>query len=66
MFAAMKNRAHVVNELLLTGADLTLTNINGDTAVSLAVKCESKQAQQVMEQHLANYFRGLIDSKAKD
>ena len=36
---------HCVNELLLHGADVTRTNINGESAVALAVNCRSVQAQ---------------------
>ena len=36
---------HCVNELLLHGADVTRTNINGESAVALAVNCRSAQAQ---------------------
>ena len=38
MFASMCNHPHVVNELLCSGASLTLTNINGHSALALAVK----------------------------
>ena len=38
MFAAMCNHPHVVNELLLSGASLALTNINGHNALALAIK----------------------------
>lgn len=38
MFASMCNHPHVVNELLSSGASLTLSNINGHSALALAVK----------------------------
>jgi ankyrin repeat protein len=38
MFAAIGNHPHVVNELLNSGASLSLTNINGHSALALAVK----------------------------
>jgi hypothetical protein len=38
MFAAMCNHPHVINELLTSGASLTLTNMNGHSALALAVK----------------------------
>ena len=41
----MNASQHCVNELLLHGADVTRTNINGESAVALAVNCRSAQAQ---------------------
>ena len=38
MFGAMCNHPHIVNELLACGASLTNTNINGHSALALAVK----------------------------
>ena len=60
MFASMSDQPHCVNELLLAGADVTLTNINGDTAISLAVRCGSRQAQAVLEQHLLAAMKDLL------
>ena len=58
MFAAMKNRAHVVHELLQVKADgVALTNCNGDSAIALAIKSGSTQAQQVLESHLLSLLR---------
>lgn len=37
MFAAKGNHPHCCNELLLRNADVTMTNLNDDTAYSLAV-----------------------------
>ncbi len=62
MFAAMRNHPHAVNELLLHGADLAATNINGDTALALAIKGASSQAQAVIEQHLINILKGASES----
>ncbi len=61
MFAAMRNHPHAVNELLLHGADVAAANINGDTAMSLAIKCDSQQAQAVLEQHLVGVIKGLVE-----
>lgn len=36
MYAAFGNHPHCCNELLLRGADVTITNLNDDTAFSLA------------------------------
>jgi ankyrin repeat protein len=38
MFAAYHNHPHAVNELLNHHADLTITNLNDDTALSIAIK----------------------------
>lgn len=43
MFAAYGNHAHALNELLNHSADLTLTNINDDSALSIAIKRSSKE-----------------------
>lgn len=41
MYAANGNHPHSCNELLLNGADVTVENLNDQTAFSLAVKNES-------------------------
>lgn len=43
MFAAHGNHPHALNELLNHGGDLTLTNLNDDTALSIAIKRSSKE-----------------------
>ena len=53
MFASMSNHPHVVNELLGSGASLTLTNINGHSALALAVKSVSTAAAF----HLVGLFK---------
>lgn len=61
MFAAMCNHPHVVNELLASGASLAQTNINGDSALALAIKQGSSSAQMVIENHLILMLKGLSD-----
>ena len=56
MFAAMGNHPHTVNELLLNKANLILTNINGDSALKLAIKENSLLAQKVIEDHMVSLF----------
>lgn len=41
MYAARGNHPHCCNELLLRDADVTMTNLNDDTAFSLAVNNKS-------------------------
>lgn len=43
MFAAYNNHPHTVNELLNHHADLTMTNLNDDTALSIAIKRQCKE-----------------------
>ena len=43
MYAAHGNHPHATNELLNHSADLTLSNLNDDTALSIAVKHSSKE-----------------------
>ena len=43
MFAAYGNHPHALNELLNHSADLTLTNLNDDTALSIAMKRSCKE-----------------------
>ena len=43
MYAAFSNHAHALNELLNHSADLTLSNLNDDTALSITVKRSSKE-----------------------
>jgi ankyrin repeat protein len=42
MYAAYGNHPHCTNELLLRGADITLINLNGDSAFGIAIKRGSK------------------------
>jgi ankyrin repeat protein len=58
MFAAMKNQPHCVNELLMQGADFTRRNLNGDTAVSLAMRNSARAAQVVLENSILASFGG--------
>jgi len=52
MFAAYHNHPHAVNELLNHHADLTITNLNDDTALSIAIKRSCKDVQSVIEGYL--------------
>ena len=45
MFAAHGNKSHCVSELLENGCDITATNMDGETAYSLAVKHGSKSGK---------------------
>lgn len=45
MFAAYGNHPHAVNELLNHSSDLTMTNLNDDTALSIAIKRSSKEGE---------------------
>ena len=48
MFAAYGNHPHALNELLNNGGDLTLTNLNDDYALGIAVKRSSKEGAEKM------------------
>jgi len=52
MYAAFNNHAHALNELLNNNADLTLFNLNDDTALSIAIKRSCKETQSVIEGYL--------------
>lgn len=41
MYAARGNHPHCCNELLLRDADVTMVNLNDDTAFNLSVDCNS-------------------------
>ena len=45
MYAAFNNHAHALNELLNNNADLTLFNLNDDTALSIAIKRSCKESK---------------------
>ncbi|QQP56716.1 DNA-binding protein rfxank_ putative [Caligus rogercresseyi] len=51
------NHPHSVNELLLHQADLSLTNICGDTAYSLAALRKADLARAVIENHLLSLLK---------
>jgi ankyrin repeat protein len=42
MYAAHGDHPHSTNELLLCGADVTVVNLNGDSAFGIAIKRGSK------------------------
>jgi ankyrin repeat protein len=42
MYAAHGDHPHCTNELLLRGADVTIINLNGDSAFGIAIKKGSK------------------------
>ncbi|CAG2064014.1 unnamed protein product, partial [Timema podura] len=62
MYAVHGNHPHCTNELLLRGADITIINLNGDTAFGIAVSKNSKLAQAVMENHI----KMTTDDKSKE
>lgn len=49
MFAASGNHPHSCNELILNGADITMTNMNGETAYELATDNKATLSQSVIE-----------------
>ena len=59
MFAAMGNQPHNVNELLVHQAHFTLTNINGDSALKLAITENAPLAQTVIENHMLSLIKGI-------
>ena len=59
MFAAMGNHPHTVNELLIHKANFTLTNINGDSALKLAITENAPLAQTVIENHMLSLIKGI-------
>lgn len=42
MYAAHGDHPHCTNELLIRGADVTMVNLNGDSAFGIAIKRGSK------------------------
>ena len=52
------NHPHTTNELLLHKADVTLTNEDGESAYTLAVKHNANLSQAVLE----NYLVSLLTS----
>ena len=42
------------------GANFTLTNINGQSALALAVKENSSMAQTVIENHILSMLKGMV------
>lgn len=54
MYAAYGDHPHSCNELLLRGADITMSNDAGDSAYSLAVENNSKLGKSIDK--LGNYF----------
>jgi ankyrin repeat protein len=42
MYAAHGDHPHCTNELLLRGADVTMINLNGDSAFGIAIKRGSR------------------------
>ena len=56
MYAAFNNHTLCVHELLKAKADLTIQNINLETAFSIAATRKSKQVQIILERHILNIF----------
>ena len=59
MFAAMGNHPHTVNELLVHKANFTLTSINGDSALKLAITEKAPLAQTVIENYMLSLIKGI-------
>ena len=59
MFAAMGNHPHTVNELLVNKANFTLTNVNGDSALKLAMSEKAPLAQTVLENYMLSLIKGM-------
>lgn len=57
IYSSFNNHELCVQELLNCNADITIQNINLDTAYSLAVKNNSTQSKMLIEKHiLKNVF----------
>lgn len=52
MYAAKGNHPHCCNELLLRDADVTLVNLNDDTAFNLAVDNHSNLGMSDVDQYI--------------
>jgi ankyrin repeat protein len=65
MFAAVQNHPHCVHELLASGADVTKTNVNDDSAISLAIRADALQAQAVLEQHILGFMKDAFSTAFK-
>lgn len=52
MYAAKGNHPHCCNELLLRDADVTLINLNDDTAFNLAVDNNSNLGMMMIQIYL--------------
>ncbi|XP_065167106.1 ankyrin repeat family A protein 2-like [Atheta coriaria] len=57
MYAAGGNHPHTCNDLLAHNANLTLVNLNGETAYDLAVDSSSYLAQAILENHLLDLLK---------
>lgn len=55
MFAAHGNHPHALNELLNNGGDITMTNLNDDSALSIALKRASKEGLE-SKKNCHSYF----------
>ncbi|XP_044760027.1 ankyrin repeat family A protein 2-like [Coccinella septempunctata] len=56
LYAAKGNHPHSCNELLMGGADLTMSNINDETAFTIALKNNCSLAQSVIQKHIISKF----------
>lgn len=51
MYAAKGNHPHCCNELLLRDADVTMVNLNDDTAYNLAVDNHSNLGKHILSRY---------------
>ena len=51
--------------MLLHGADVTATNVEGDSAFSLAIRAKARQAQTVLEQHILGQMKNIVNERLK-
>ncbi|XP_045476824.1 ankyrin repeat family A protein 2-like [Harmonia axyridis] len=56
LYAAKGNHPHSCNELLVGGADLSMSNINDETAFTIALKNNCNLAQSVIQKHILPKF----------
>merc|ERR1719259_1607981 len=60
MFAAGANAPHCVTELLEAGADLTLTNVTGETAYAVACRKGAQYAIAAIDRHMMKSLSSLV------
>lgn len=56
MYAAKANHPHCCNELLLRDADVTMVNLNDDTAFNLAVDHKSNLGECFITKTIVSHF----------
>jgi hypothetical protein len=62
MYATYGDHPHCTNELLLRGADITMINLNGDSAFGIAIKRGSKLGTALLQlsSHIVKTQEGLV------